>query len=70
MAHWVLGALLRGGVSMGGPSDGYVFVFCFSFYFGEIFKYVWPIGGPPGPFQENLDKFRPSEFGYYDLIYG
>ena len=50
MVYWVLGAFLRGGASMGGPFDGYAFVFCFSFRFGEIFKHVWPIGGPSGPF--------------------
>ena len=46
----VFGALLRGGALMGGPPDGYAFVFYFFFRFGKIFKYVWPIEGPPGPF--------------------
>ena len=50
MARRVLGALLRSGVSMGGPPDGYAFIFYFSFRFKEISKYVWPIGGLSGPF--------------------
>ena len=50
MAHRVLGAPLRGGASIGGPPKGYIFVFYFSFRFGEIFKYIWPIKKPPGLF--------------------
>ena len=50
MAYWVFGALLYGGALIGDPPDGYAFVFYFFFYFGKIFKYMWPIGGPPGPF--------------------
>ena len=50
MVRWMLGALLYGGVSIGNPPDGYAFVFYFSFRFRKIFKYVWPIGGLPGPF--------------------
>ena len=50
MARWVLGAFLRGGVLIRDLPNGYVFIFYFSFRFGEIFKYVWPIKGPPGPF--------------------
>ena len=50
MAYWVLGAPLRGGASMGGPPKGYISVFCFSFRFREISKYIWPIGEPLGLF--------------------
>ena len=50
MVYRVLGTLLRNGISMGGPPNDHVFVFYFSFRFGEISKYVWPIKGPPGPF--------------------
>ena len=50
MGYWVLGAPLRGGASMGGPPKGYVFIFYFSFYFGEIFKHAWPIKKPFGLF--------------------
>ena len=50
ITYRVLGAFLRGGVLIGGPPDDYVFIFYFFFRFGEIFKYVWLIRGPPGPF--------------------
>ena len=50
MVYWVLGALLRGGALIGGPPNGHAFIFYFSFRFGEISKYIWPIKGPPGPF--------------------
>ena len=50
MIRRVLSAFLRGGASIGGPPKSYIFVFYFSFYFGKIFKYAWPIGEPPGLF--------------------
>ena len=50
MACWVLGALLRGGASIGDPLNGYTFVFYFSLRFRKIPKYAWPIKKPPGLF--------------------
>ena len=50
MARWVLGAPLRGGVSIGGPPNGYAFIFYFFFRFGKISKYAWPIKKPPALF--------------------
>ena len=46
----VLDAPLRNGVSMGGPFNGYAFVFYFFLCFREIFKYIWPIKEPLGLF--------------------
>ena len=46
----VLGAPLYGGVSTGGPFEGYTFVFYFFFRFKKIFKYAWPIGESLGLF--------------------
>ena len=40
MVYQVLGALLYGGVSIGGSFNDYAFIFYFFFYSGEIFKYV------------------------------
>ena len=50
MARWVLGALLRGGASIGGPLNDHVFDFYFFFRFREISKHIWPIGEPTGLF--------------------
>ena len=37
MVYWVLGALLRGGALIGGPFNGYAFVFYFFFLFWRDF---------------------------------
>ena len=50
MAYRTLGAPLRSGALIGGPPNGYTFIFYFSFRFREISKYIWPIGEPPGRF--------------------
>ena len=50
MACRTLGALLCGGVLMGGFFNNYISVFYFFLYFGKIFKYVWFIGEPLGLF--------------------
>ena len=50
MVYWVLGAHLYGDALKGGPFKGYTFIFYFFFRFGEISKYVWPIGEPFGLF--------------------
>ena len=61
MACRVLGTLLRGGASMGGPPDGHAFVFIFFFTLERSLSICGPLEGLLARFRKTpINSVHPS----------